>query len=90
MDVAFFTNLQFGDSHWSSTDAVVLPLRDAYYLNFTSGGGNQGQILKVSSMAAWAVRTGDVAAVPIPAAVWLFGSGLVGLFGLARRRARPA
>ena len=30
------------------------------------------------------------AAVPVPAAVWLFGSGLVGLFGLARRRARPA
>lgn len=37
--------------------------------------------------------TGDVdtfvsvpAAVPVPAAVWLFGSGLVGLAGLARRR----
>ena len=25
-------------------------------------------------------------AVPVPAAVWLFGSGLLGLFGLARRR----
>ena len=27
-----------------------------------------------------------VAAVPVPAAAWLFGSGLVGLIGLARRR----
>jgi hypothetical protein len=27
-----------------------------------------------------------VAAVPVPAAVWLFGSGLLGLVGLARRR----
>ena len=29
---------------------------------------------------------GTVAAVPVPAAVWLFGSGLLGLVGVARRR----
>jgi len=29
---------------------------------------------------------GTVSAVPVPAAVWLFGSGLVGLAGVARRR----
>jgi len=28
----------------------------------------------------------DVATVPVPAAVWFFGSGLIGLFGLARRK----
>jgi hypothetical protein len=27
-----------------------------------------------------------VGAVPVPAAVWLFGSGLLGLFGIARRK----
>ena len=27
-----------------------------------------------------------VSAVPVPAAVWLFGSGLLGLAGLARRK----
>jgi hypothetical protein len=32
----------------------------------------------------------NLSAVPVPTAVWLFGSGLAGLFGLARRRARPA
>ena len=30
--------------------------------------------------------TATPAAVPVPAAVWLFGSGLAGLVGVARRR----
>jgi hypothetical protein len=33
---------------------------------------------------AWAVRSGDVAAVPLPGAVWLFGSGLMVLLALKR------
>jgi len=32
------------------------------------------------------ITEGAPAAVPVPAAVWLFGSGLVGLAGIARRR----
>ena len=31
------------------------------------------------------VKVGDGAPVPIPGAVWLLGSGLVGLIGLKRR-----
>jgi len=31
---------------------------------------------------------GQVNVVPIPAAAWLFGSGLIGLIGVARRKAR--
>lgn len=31
-------------------------------------------------------RAGEVSAVPVPAAIWLFGSGLLGLVGLARRK----
>ena len=30
--------------------------------------------------------TADVSIVPVPAAVWLFGSGLIGLVGVARRK----
>jgi hypothetical protein len=41
---------------------------------------------KTSSLYAWAVRDGDVAAVPVPAAAWLFGSGLITLAGAARRK----
>jgi hypothetical protein len=33
--------------------------------------------------------TGTFAAVPVPAAVWLMGSGLLGLIGIARRK-KPA
>ena len=28
----------------------------------------------------------DTAVVPVPAAAWLFGSGLIGLIGIARRK----
>ena len=47
------------------------------------GGAFDGQI------GAWNV-TGTASAVPVPAAVWLFGSGLVGLVGVARRRRKAA
>jgi len=32
------------------------------------------------------VNSIDLAAVPVPAAVWLFASGLIGLIGIARRK----
>jgi hypothetical protein len=31
-------------------------------------------------------RLGDATVIPVPAAVWLFGSGLLGLVGIARRK----
>ncbi len=34
----------------------------------------------------WDDASLEVSAVPVPAAVWLFGSGLLGLVGVARRR----
>ncbi len=38
------------------------------------------------STADLAIGTYSIAAVPIPAAAWLFGSGLIGLIGIARRK----
>lgn len=32
------------------------------------------------------ITSGSVSAVPVPAAVWLFGSGLIGLVDFARRK----
>ena len=39
-----------------------------------------------SNLAAWVVVDGGTSAVPVPAAVWLLGSGLVGLVGLRRKK----
>jgi hypothetical protein len=39
-----------------------------------------------SLMRAWAVRDGDVAAVPLPGAAWLFGSMLMGMLYTGRSR----
>lgn len=39
----------------------------------------------------YAVRmTGTIQAIPVPAAAWLFGSGLLGLVGIARRKKKVA
>jgi len=43
---------------------------------------------KYNTLSTWAVRDGDSAPVPIPGAVWLLGSGIVGLIGLKRRRGK--
>jgi hypothetical protein len=75
-----FSNVQ-PDSYWSATEYVP-DTGDAWYFYFDKGaqdGEGNGAIYY-----AWAVRSGDVAAVPIPAAIWLLGSGLIGLVGIAR------
>lgn len=37
-------------------------------------------------LLAWAIMADVTTTVPVPAAVWLFGSGLLGLVGIARRK----
>ena len=53
--------------------------------NFNAGDGFQTSFAKQRSYYAWAVHDGDVSAVPIPAAAWLFSSALIGLIGLKRK-----
>jgi len=78
-----FSNLQ-SNGYWSATEYAPYAASNAWYFDMASGG--QNYIPMDVSSYAWAVQSGDVGAVPVPAAVWLFGSGLVGLIGLARRK----
>lgn len=80
-----FLNLR-AYSYWF--DQRMIPINGyAWRFDFFTGG--QGAKFTSDGAFAWAVRDGDVGAsvVPIPAAVWLFGSALVGLFGWTRRKA---
>ncbi len=56
--------------------AAHVPLGDA------SGFGGVAYALHLEGTVA------SVSSVPVPAAVWLFGSGLLGLVGVARRKSR--
>ena len=76
-----FTNLQIY-VYWSGSEYAPNP--DGEW-DFTTLNGYQSSHLKGSQLYAWAVRPGDVAAVPVPGAFWLFGSAMVGLMGLKRR-----
>jgi hypothetical protein len=53
-----------------------------YMAGALSGGRLEGSYTGVGMVA----KLGPVSAVPVPAAVWLFGSGLIGMIGIARRR----
>jgi hypothetical protein len=77
-----FSNL-WATGYWSGT-SYTPDSNDAWLFNFYVG--DQGNIDKGSNEHSWAVSSGDsLAVVPIPPAVWLFGSAL-GLMGVMRRK----
>ena len=76
-----FTNVQ-GYAYWSGSEYAPHPVHAwLFYTNIV----NQNYSVMTNQFSAWAVRPGDVAAVPVPGAFWLFGSAMVGLMGLKRR-----
>ena len=79
---ALFTNVQ-SFMYWSGSEFEPDPSQRAWIFNTTQG--LQDYSYKGTQFYAWAVRPGDVAAVPVPGAFWLFGSAMVGLMGLKRR-----
>jgi len=72
--------VQFGIGNGTSSFPTVSGSATARYVRYNVISGNQ-----------WAHLTeitidGNISTVPVPAAVWLFGSGLLGLVGVARQR----
>jgi hypothetical protein len=54
---------------------------DSAIIDYTTPAGDPIQLARLIDNIVF-----DVAVVPIPASVWLFGSGLLGLVGMARRK----
>ena len=69
--------------YWSGT---VVSATTAAHFNFNNGSNGESSFLLNSALFIWAVHDGDVGAIPLPAAVWLFVSGLAGLIGVCRYR----
>jgi hypothetical protein len=65
-----------GGTSWLPDATVVSLGANAYSVTFGTGAN----VIEVDVQI--------VPAIPVPAAVWLFGSGLIGLVGVARRKAR--
>ncbi len=85
------------DTAYPTDPVIALPIDLSTFTGLSGGSFNEiGLVLgngytcsnltpcTTSSVASF---VGTYSVVPVPAAVWLFGSGLVGLAGMARKRA---
>lgn len=82
-----FSNVQ-SYGYWSSNEFLppFAAFNDAMGAwVFKLDNGLQGSTNKTCCEYAWAVRSGDVSAVPVPGAVWLFGTGIIGLLSFRSR-----
>jgi hypothetical protein len=77
---------------WGAPDLAALGSSAVTLFGLTGNAGTgqvQSYILGSASLAANGTLTfkgNSTSPVPLPAAVWLFGSGLMGLVGVSRRR----
>jgi len=77
-------NFLFGNGYVQGFDlGTPAPFFSSH--SYLLGDGVNAQLLDWNLSADGSLTYG-VSAVPVPAAVWLFGSGLLGLVGVARRR----
>jgi hypothetical protein len=77
-----FSNLQ-SSAYWFGTEFTGYPNNGWM---FDGGFGFQSTNDVAAPQLGMAVRSATVTPTPIPAAAWLMGSGLIGLFGFTRRK----
>lgn len=84
LDSGIFFNIQplSFSAYWSTTQN---PLNAATNYVFYFNGLYDFRTITLEGYG-WALMDGDVGAVPIPSAIWLFGSGLIGLIGISKRK----
>lgn len=80
-----FQNIEYEYVYLTGSEVVIRPDRPLGVLAFDFGSGDQRRVSKNQSGIAWAVRDGDVASVPVPAAAWFMATGLLGLISLRKR-----
>lgn len=81
-----FINLNtdlYPNYYWSGTQYNYSPTSAAWCFYFDQG--YQTTYGKTADMFAWAVHDGELSPIPIPTAVWLLGSGLIGIVSIRRK-----
>ncbi|MDH5484224.1 MAG: hypothetical protein OEY43_03220 [Gammaproteobacteria bacterium] len=86
-EIAFGTYLTWG----ASSDVPVLAIFDCGAANIGDACIGRGIPMVVGatiSQELWSDGIVVTSAVPVPAAIWLFGSGLIGLLGIGKKNDR--
>jgi hypothetical protein len=79
-----FNNVRNVGYHQSAMYEELFSWRDFATYGYGIGIGSS------PDCCTWAIREGNVSLVPVPVAVWLFGSGLIGLLSFNRRKNKTA
>ncbi len=83
-DIVSFENL-LSEKYWYGLTRPNPAYEQAWVFDFFHGLQKDENKDAISTTYAWAVHDGDIGTVPIPSAVWLLGSGLIGIVGFRKK-----